>query len=342
MTISTRALISTSDLTPQELTGVIERAIQGKQSNWREHSTALAGKVIALMFFNPSLRTRASFQAGIARLGGQSVVLAPGSDSWTLEFEEGALMYRDRTEHVKDASGVLSQYFDAVCIRSFPALKSWEEDKNEPVLSAFKKHLDIPLVSMESALWHPCQALADAVTLKERFGKNLKGRKFVLTWAPHPKQLPLAVPHSTALIAAQLGMDVRLACPEGYEFDPEIMGSVSTSAKASGGTFEVFHEQEKALKGAEVVYAKSWSPPQFIGMREVELEHRKSLLPWMLDQEMMQLGNDPYFMHCLPARRNIEVSDEVIDSARSLTEHQAANRLHAQNALLIELLTKGN
>jgi len=168
MTISTRALISTSDLTPQELTGVIERAIQGKQSNWREHSTALAGKVIALMFFNPSLRTRASFQAGIARLGGQSVVLAPGSDSWTLEFEEGALMYRDRTEHVKDASGVLSQYFDAVCIRSFPALKSWEEDKNEPVLSAFKKHLDIPLVSMESALWHPCQALADAVTRQAR------------------------------------------------------------------------------------------------------------------------------------------------------------------------------
>jgi N-acetylornithine carbamoyltransferase len=342
MSLSTRAFISTSDLSAAELLTVLERALHGKQSNWREYSTTLSGKIIALMFFNPSLRTRASFQAGIARLGGQSVVLAPGSDSWTLEFEEGALMYRDRTEHVKDAAGVLSQYFDAVCIRSFPALKSWDEDRNEPVLSAFKKHLDIPLISMESALWHPCQALADAVTLKERFGKNLQGRKFVLTWAPHPKQLPLAVPHSTALIAAQLGMEVRLACPEGYEFEASIMGDISAAAKTARGSLEVFHEQEKALKGAEVVYAKSWSPPLFIGRREVELEHRKSLLPWMLDLKALQVGNDPYFMHCLPARRNIEVADEVIDSPRSLTEHQAANRLHAQNALLTELLTKGN
>ncbi len=335
---SSRSIISTSDLTLQELDEALALAAKGKSSHWRDFSSSLSGRVLALMFFNPSLRTRASFQSGIARLGGQSVVLSPGADSWTLEFADGAMMYRDRTEHIKDAAGVLSQYFDAVCVRAFSKLSSWEEDRDEPVLSAFTKHLDIPLISMEGSCWHPCQALADALTLRETFGNKLHGKVFTLSWAPHPKQLPLAVPHSTALIAAQLGLQLRIAHPEGYDFDPKIMSMIQSAAGSSGGSVEVFYEQEQAVRGADIVYAKSWTPPGFIGHRELELEHRKSLLPWIMDQEVMAHGNDSYFMHCLPVRRNVEVADEVLDSKRSLTEQQAANRMHAQNALLLKIL----
>lgn len=333
-----RSLISTHDLGPQELTSILTLAASGKKNNWREEARSLSQRVLALLFFNPSLRTRASFQSGIARLGGQSVVLAPGADAWTLEFGEGALMYRDRTEHVKDAASVLSQYFDAVCVRSFSGLTSWEQDRDEPVLSAFAKHLDVPLISMEGSCWHPCQALADALTLQETFGSDLKGRTLTLTWAPHPKQLPLAVPHSTALIAAQLGLHVRIAHPEGYEFDPSILSIVESAARSAGGTVTVMHEQQEACQGADVVYAKSWTPPFFIGRREAELEHRRSLLPWIVDQPLMEHAGNPYFMHCLPVRRNVEVADEVLDSPRSLTERQAANRMHAQNALLLSIL----
>jgi N-acetylornithine carbamoyltransferase len=194
---------------------------------------------------------------------------------------------------------------------------------------------------MEGSLWHPCQALADALTLTEVFNGAPKNKTFTLTWAPHPKQLPLAVPHSTALIAAQLGMNLRIACPEGYEFDSSIMGQIEQAAALSGGMVSVFHEQEPALEGADVVYAKSWTPPSFIGRKELELEHRKSLLPWLVDEQLMQKGGDPFFMHCLPVRRNIEVADEVLDSKKSLTDQQAANRLHAQNALLLHILSSG-
>lgn len=338
MKLSTTSVITTSDLSPGELSELLRLAAEGKKSMWRNYSEALKHKVIALLFFNPSLRTRASFQSGIARLGAQSTVLSPGNDSWTLEFEEGAVMYADRTEHVKDAAQVISQYFDAVCIRAFPKLASWEEDKHESVLEAFKKYLDIPLISMEGSLWHPCQALADALTLQETFGSRLREKTMVVSWAPHPKQLPMAVPHSTALVAAQLGMKLRIACPEGYLFDDEILSQITSEASRSNGSVEIFHEQDAALKGADVVYAKSWTPPMFIGKKELELEHRKALLPWLFDAEKLALGNNARFMHCLPVRRNIEVADEVLDGPQSLTSLQAANRLHAQNALLVSML----
>lgn len=333
-------LISTETLLPGQLEKVLSIAAEGKASAWREQRDYLRGKVIGLLFLNPSLRTRASFQAGVARLGGSCVMLDAGSGLWSLEHRTGAVMNGDKTEHVSEAAGVLSRYFDVLGVRSFPELKSWDEDKTESVLCAFKQHLSIPLINMESAMWHPCQALADALTIRELFGANLKNKKFVLTWANHPKQLPMAVPNSALLIAAQLGMNVTLACPKGYELAAEVLESVSAHCASSSASFEITHSQKEGFHKADIVYAKSWTPPQFVGQATVELEKRIELKDWIVTKELMAQTNQGYFMHCLPVRRNVVVADAVLDSRQSVIFQQAENRMHAQNAWLINLLSK--
>lgn len=336
-------LYTTNDLTAGQINDIIELAKKGKETNWKSYNSKLKNKVICLMFFNPSLRTRASFQSGIARLGGTAVPISSGagSEAWKLEFKEGAVMDKDSAEHVKDAAKVLSQYFDAVCIRAFPEMKSWDEDKKDTVINSFKKHLEVPLINMESTLWHPCQALADAMTIAETFGgmQKLKGKKFVLSWANHPKQLPMAVPNSAALIAAQLGLDVTIACPEGYDIDNDVMKIIGQHCKANNARFDVVHSQASAFRQADVIYAKSWTPAKFVGKPELEMRERAKL-HWTVDSKLMSLTRNAIFMHCLPVRRNVKATDDVLDSERSVIIQQAGNRMHAQNALLIRMFGK--
>src|SRR5947199_3019638 len=225
------SFVKTSNLGREELEGLIAAALCFKSSD--DHSKPLAGRSVALVFFNPSLRTRASMQVGIHELGGNAVVLEPGGTSWTLEHREGAVMDGDKTEHVAEFVRVLGRYCAAIGVRTFAALKNWEEERTDPILNAFAKYSEVPVINLESAMHHPCQALADMMTIREKLGEDRK--KVLLTWAWHPKPLPMAVPNSFALVTAQMGHDLVIAHPKGYELDGDLMETISQQAAEGGG-----------------------------------------------------------------------------------------------------------
>jgi N-acetylornithine carbamoyltransferase len=301
-------------------------------------SKPLAGKSVALVFFNPSLRTRASMQVGIYELGGNPVVLEPGGSSWTLEHRDGVVMDGDKTEHVAEFVRVLARYTAAIGVRTFAALKDWQEERNDPVLSAFAKYSEVPLINLESAMHHPCQALADMMTIREKLGPTRQ--RVVLTWAWHPKPLPMAVPNSFALAAAQVGHELVIAHPRGYELDEALMKTIQEQAAGAGGAVEVTNNFDAAFDGANVVYAKSWGAKQFYGNLEREIEGRAQFRrKWIVDEEKMARSKDALFMHCLPVRRNVIVTDGVIDSPASVVVDEAENRLHVQKAILTKVLS---
>ncbi len=314
---------------------MIETAISTKSADASEKP--LAGRSVALVFFNPSLRTRASMQVGIYELGGNPVILEPGGTSWTLEHRDGVVMDGDKTEHLKEFVRVLERYVSAIGVRTFAALKDWETERTDPILNAFAEYATKPIINLESAMHHPCQALADMMTIRERFGT--KKKKVLLTWAWHPKPLPMAVPNSFALAAAQFGHNVRIAHPEGYELDDELVESIANQATANGGTFEVTNDVESAFDDVEVVYAKSWGSKSCYGNPDKDMAFRLGLRKdWIVDQSKMARTRDAIFMHCLPVRRNVIVTDSVIDSPNSVVIDEAENRLHIQKAIMTELI----
>ncbi len=327
--------LKTSDFDRAKLDAMIESAIRLKAapSNHRP----LAGKSIALVFFNPSLRTRASMQVGIYELGGNAVILEPGGTSWTLEHREGSVMDGNKTEHLAEFVHVLERYVSAIGVRTFAELKDWETERMDPILNAFKKYASVPVINLESAMHHPCQAMADMMTIRETHGPAKK--KILLTWAWHPKPLPMAVPNSFALAAAQFGHDLRIAHPVGYELDDELIAEIERQAAAHGGSVEFTNNVNDAFDGVEVVYAKSWGGTQFYGATEKDIEFRANLRSdWIVDESKMNRSNDAIFMHCLPVRRNVIVTDGVIDSPRSVVIDEAENRLHVQKAIMTELI----
>src|SRR6202171_3362597 len=223
--------LSTSDLNRDQLNQLIDSALRFESGV--DNSKPLAGKAVALVFFNPSLRTRASMQVGIYELGGNAVVLEPGGTSWTLEHREGAVMDADKTEHVAEFVRVLGRYSAAIGVRTFAALKNWEEERTDPILKAFAKYSEVPIINLESAMHHPCQAAADMMEKREKLGDGRK--KVLLTWAWHPKPLPMAVPNSFALAAAQMGHELVIANPEGYELDDELLTTIRARSAEAGG-----------------------------------------------------------------------------------------------------------
>jgi N-acetylornithine carbamoyltransferase len=327
--------LTTADYSHEELQALIDSALRFKQE--RSQSQLLDGKSIALVFFNPSLRTRASMQVGIYELGGNAVVLEPGGTAWTLEHRDGVIMDGDKTEHVAEFVRVLGRYCAAIGVRTFAALRNWEEERTDPVLEAFAKYSTVPIINLESAMHHPCQALADMMTIREKLGASRK--RTVLTWAWHPKPLPMAVPNSFALAAAQMGHEVVIAHPPGYELDGELMKTVWEHSVRVGGTLEVTNDIDRAFEGAEVIYAKSWGAKPFYGKPEREIEERAQYRSrWIVDEEKMARTNNAIFMHCLPVRRNVIVTDGVIDSPASVVIDEAENRLHAQKAIMASLI----
>ncbi len=330
-----RNFLVTRDFSRAELEEIIETAIKFKTGAISEKT--LDGKSVALVFFNPSLRTRASMQVGIYELGGNPVILEPGATSWTLEHRENVVMDADKTEHLKEFVRVLERYVSAIGVRSFAHLKNWEEDRREPVLKAFEKYATKPVINLESAMHHPCQAMADMLTIRERFGETKK--KVLLTWAFHPKPLPMAVPNSFALGSAQFGHDLRIAFPKGYELDEDLMTEIEMQTRENGGSLEVVNDVNEGFENVEVVYAKSWGSKNFYGAAEKDIEFRANLRKdWIVDETKMNRTNDAIFMHCLPVRRNVIVTDSVIDSANSLVIDEAENRLHVQKAIMTKLI----
>jgi N-acetylornithine carbamoyltransferase len=327
--------LTTEDFDRNALDQLIERARRFKKGD--DPSKVLDGKSIALVFFNPSLRTRASMQVGIYELGGNAVLLEPGGTSWTLEHREGAVMDGDKTEHIAEFVRVLERYCVAIGVRTFAALKNWSEERTDPILNAFAKYASVPIINLESAMHHPCQALADMMTIREKLGDGRK--RVVLTWAWHPKALPMAVPNSFALAAGQMGHDVVIAHPKGYELDEHLIEVTREKATASGGSLEVVHDIEAAFEGAEVIYAKSWGSKNFYGNSEQDIVNRWQYRnKWIVDEAKMARTDDAIFMHCLPVRRNVIVTDAVMDSASSVVIDEAENRLHVQKAMMARLL----
>jgi len=281
-----------------------------------------AGKRIGLLFLNPSMRTRLSTQIAASNLGMEPIVLnVDNKEGWALEFGEGAVMNGDKVEHIKDAAPILGLYFDILCIRTFPSLKNRENDYNELYLSQFIKYAGIPVVSMESATRHPLQSLADVMTIKETF-KGTRKPKVVLTWAPHVKPLPQSVSNSFAEWMRAWGQaDFVITHPEKYEL----------AEKFTKGT-TVICNQDEALKDADYIYVKNWSAYNDYG------KILSNDLSWMLTNEKLKATNQAKVMHCLPVRRNIELSDEILDGANSITTLEAGNRVWAAQAVLSEIL----
>lgn len=279
-------------------------------------------KVLGLLFFNPSLRTRLSTQKASLNLGMDCIVMNLNTEGWSLEFEDGTIMDGNKAEHIKEAAQVISQYCDIVGVRSFPTLTDKEKDEEEQVINSFVKYSSIPVISMEGATEHPLQAVADALTIQEY--KTKRKPKVVLTWAPHPKALPHAVPNSFAKIMKLSEYDLVIAHPKGYELNPEI---------TKGAT--ITDNQDEAFKNADFIYAKNWSSYNDYG------KILSNDTNWTITKEKMALTNNAKFMHCLPVRRNMIVSDEVLDSEDSIVIPQANNRTFAVQAILTKILENG-
>ena len=277
-------------------------------------------KVIGLLFFNPSLRTRLSTQKAAMNLGFKSIVMNFRDDGWQLEFDENIIMSGNKAEHVKDAAKVISQYCDILGIRAFAELKHKEIDNSDKIINSFLKYATIPILNLESSIAHPLQALADAATINENINTN--NPKIVLSWAPHPKPLPHAVANSFINMCKINNYDLTITNPKGYDLSKKITEGI-----------QIINDQELAFKNADFIYAKNWSSYDQYG---------KVLLnddSWIINENKMKLTNNAFFMHCLPIRRNVVVTDSVLDSNRSLVIQQANNRTYATQTILKELIS---
>lgn len=299
----------------------------------------LEKKVLAMVFLDPSLRTRASFETAMHLHGGHGIVLEPGRSSWALETEIGAVMDGTSVEHVIDAARVLGRYADALGVRSFPKGTDWSQEREDMILRTFATYCEKPVINFESVRRHPCQGLADALTLREKLG-DPTAKRFVLTWAWHPKALPTAVPANALIAAAMSGMEICIARPDGYELDPDDTALVRKLAREHGQMVTIINDPDEALVGADAVYVKSWGSVKHFGRPDEERELRAGLRDWRLTESRVKStrGGKGVVMHCLPVRRNVEIDDAVLDGPNSAVVDQAENRLHAQRALLLDLI----
>ena len=302
---------------------------------------ALIGKVLALLFLSPSLRTLASFQAAMIRLGGGSFVISPEMSIHGLESRPGIVMDGAAAEHVHEAVPVIASYGDAIGIRAFAERRDLEHDLADTEFSSLTSLIDTPYINMESACNHPCQSLADWKTLDD-LNIPANGGKFVLSWAYHPMPLPLAVPAAAVHMAAMRGMNVTVLRPDGFELPEPIMDKARKAAEASGGSVRVTDDRMLAMEGANVIYAKSWSSTKHYGDRAADQELRRDLDQWCIDEPWFEHAQDDCrFMHCLPVRRGVVVTERVLDGLRSVVIHQARNRMLAQMAVLHQMLGSG-
>jgi len=312
---------SVSDI--ENLQDIIKKALQIKENPLSETEKG-KGKTIGLVFLNSSLRTRLSSQIAAQNLGLNVLTLNAAQEAWNLEFADGAVMNGDTVEHIKDAIEVLNQYCDIIAVRCFAGMKNKEDDVNESILSQFEKHAKVPVISLESATRHPLQSLADCITITEHWKEERKP-KVVLTWAPHIKPIAQAVGNSFTEWMQEMDVDFVIANPEGYDLDKNFTKDT-----------KVFHNQDEALKDADFVYVKNWSSfDEYATMPEVKES-------WMLTAEKLENTNKAKVMHCLPVRRNVELSDEVMDGENSIIYQQAKNRIFSAQAVFSEILDELN
>ena len=317
-----KQFISANDV--PDIPALIQKALDYKANPWKDETLG-KHKRIGCLFLNPSMRTRLSTQVAAKQLGMDSVIFNLSQEGWALEFEDGAIMNGTSVEHVKDAAPILGNYFDILAVRTFPSLQNREEDNSELIINQFIKYAGIPVISLESATMHPLQSFTDLITIQESVAEqNLENKKIkvVLTWAPHVKALPQCVANSFAQWVNKWGQaDFVITHPEGYELNNEY---------TKGAT--IIHDQEKALSEADFIYVKNWSSYNDYGQ---VLSTDQS---WMLTNEKLKNTNNAKVMHCLPVRRNVELSDEILDGPNSLITKEASNRVWAAQAVIAEML----
>ncbi len=319
-----------SDLPDAVWAACLDRALQHRQR--RAWTQTAAGRALGLVFFNPSLRTRASMDLAAAHLGAHAVTLTPGQGMWGLETRD-VTMDGDAAEHVREAFGVLSRYVDALGVRTFATLTDFEADQEDRAFRSAVAASTVPVVNLESARWHPCQALADAAAITETLG-DPRGKKLVLHWAPHPRPLPRAVPNSALLMAARLGMEVVVARPDGFGLDDDVLDLARATAAKTGGSVTESSDRLGSLSGAQIVYAKAWSGSAVYDAPETEARQRAAASDWTVTLDTMSRTDRARFMHCLPVRRGVVVDGAVLDDERAIHLLQAEYRLHAQKAIL--------
>ncbi|PHX74582.1 MAG: acetylornithine carbamoyltransferase [Chitinophagaceae bacterium] len=317
-----KQFISANDV--PDIPALIQKALDYKANPWKDETLG-KHKRIGCLFLNPSMRTRLSTQVAAKQLGMDSVIFNLSQEGWALEFEDGAIMNGTSVEHVKDAAPILGNYFDILAVRTFPSLQNREEDNNELIINQFIKYAGIPVISLESATMHPLQSFTDLITIQESVAEqNLENKKIkvVLTWAPHVKALPQCVANSFAQWVNKWGKaDFVITHPEGYDLNEEY---------TKGAT--IVHDQEKALAEADFIYVKNWSSYNDYG-QVLSIDQS-----WMLTNEKLKNTNNAKVMHCLPVRRNVELSDEILDGPNSLITKEASNRVWAAQAVIAEIL----
>ena len=331
---SPRHLIQLDDLDDEVLDDVLELSARLKR---RPARPALRGRSVGMLFFRRSLRTRASFETAIHQLGGHPVNLSGMADLWELENREGTVMDGAAPEHVRDAAAVLSHYVHALAIRPKPDGNSWAVDRKDEGIRTWARHATVPVINMESSLWHPLQALADLLTLRETL-TDLAGQTIAVVWTRSPAPASSSVVNSLLLAALRFGMNVRVSHPPGFELDEGVLASAESLATAGEGTLTTGMPRKEAVRGARIVYARSWKSLESYGNPTLAATQVARHADWRVDEALMGLGEEARLMHAMPVRRNVEVTDEVIDGPRSLLYEQAANRLHSQMALLAQLL----
>ena len=326
--------ITTKDWSKSEIQEILDYS---KELKINKFQNILNNKSVALLFFNPSMRTRTSFELGIQQLGGMAVVLHPGKDAWPIEFKLDQIMDNESEEHIKEVAQVLSEYCDLIAVRAFPKFENLEEDLSDNVIKSFAKYSSVPVINMET-ITHPCQELAHILTLQEKFG-DLSGKNYLLTWTYHPKALNTAVANSALMIASKFGMNVKLLCPtEDYLLHESFLDEANLQCTKNKMIFEITHDIEHGYKDADIVYAKSWGSINFYNDPENEKIIRNKYKHFIVDSKKMNMTNNGVFSHCLPLRRNVKATDAVMDSDYCLAIEEAGNRLHVQKSLLTNLL----
>ena len=332
--MSLARFVDLAELSAAEVSDLLALA---KRLQQHPEPRALAGRILGLLFLNPSLRTLASFQAGMARLGGSSFVITPGHGSWALETRTGVRMDGAGAEHIREALPALASYCDAFGIRAFADGRNLAADLDDVNFKAMAALVPKPLINLESAINHPCQALADWKTLDDL--KIPTRSRFVLAWVPHPRALPLAVPAATLHMAALRGHEVIVLRPEGFALPAPVMERARAAARSSGGSVEESADRAASLAGAQVVYAKEWGSTSHYGDTARDAELRMQLGHWQVSEATFAASApDCRLMHCLPVRRNVAVAEQVLDGPRSVVLHEAHNRLVVQMAVLHRLL----
>lgn len=304
----------------ENVDSLVKEAIEMKQNPSLDISP-FRGKKMLMIFFNPSLRTRLSTEYAAKELGIHTISMN-AAEGWKWEIEPGVIMNMDKAEHIKDAAKVVSQYVDIVAIRSFPGLKDREDDYRDELMQHFMEHAEVPVINMESSIFHPLQSLTDLITIEENRIDQRK-LKVVLSWAPHPRALPQAVSNSFLQWITRTDHAVTITHPEGYGLKEEFTQGC-----------EIDYDQQRAFKDADIIYTKNWSSYQQYGQILSEDQN------WMINKKKMALTNQAKFMHCLPVRRNVVVTDGVMDSEQSVIYQQAGNRLHAAKHVIYKLLNK--